>query len=224
MNRAGIASTIAAERVIAVVRLSTAARVREVVQALVDGGIRIIEVTMTIPGALAEIEQLASSLSERVVLGAGSVIDKETAIAAVAAGARFVVSPVCRPALVEECHAREAVMMPAGLTPTEILTAFEAGADFVKVFPAAAVGPSFIRDVMGPLPDLKLVPTGGIGIGDAAAWLRAGASAVGVGGALLDREAIAAGDFDALTAAAQRLVGTVRNSVGFSTDPAGIRE
>jgi len=224
VNRLGIADTIAAERVIAVIRLSDAARLHEIVHALVDGGIRIIEVTMTIPGALSGIEQLARSFPESVVVGAGSVIDTGTAIAAVAAGARFVVSPVCRPALIEECHRRDAVMMPGGLTPTEILTAFEAGADFVKVFPAAAVGPSFVRDVKGPLPDLRLVPTGGIGIDDAGEWLRAGASAVGVGGALLDRHAIAANDFDALTAAARRLVGTVRNTVSHSADTAGIRK
>ena len=224
MNRAGTASTIAAERVIAVIRLSTTARLHEVVHALVDGGIRIVEVTMTVPGALGAIARLASSLPESVVVGAGTVIDKATAIAAVGAGARFVVSPVCRPVLIEECHHRDVVMMPAGLTPTEILTAFEAGADFVKVFPAAAVGPAFIRDVKGPFGDIRLVPTGGIGLDEAGEWLRAGATAVGVGGALLNREAIAAGDFHALTVAARRLVGSVRNSVRDSADAAAVHE
>jgi 2-dehydro-3-deoxyphosphogluconate aldolase/(4S)-4-hydroxy-2-oxoglutarate aldolase len=210
VNRAGIASAIMEARVMAVIRLSASSLVREVVHALVDGGMRVIEITMTTPDALREIERLAASLPESIVLGAGTVIDGATAIAAIDAGARFVVSPVCRPALIEACHQRRVVMMPGGLTPTEILTAHEAGADFVKVFPASAVGPAFVRDVKGPLPDVRLVPTGGIGIEQAAEWLRAGASAVGVGGSLIDRRAVAAGDCRAVTAAATRLVASVR--------------
>ena len=164
--------------------------------------------------------RLASALPT-VVFGVGSVLDTEAARAAVDAGARFVVSPVCRTALIDACHGRDVVVMPAGLTPTEILTAFEAGADFVKVFPAGAVGTSFIRDIKGPLPDVRLVPTGGIGIDNAAEWLRAGASAVGVGSALVDRNAVAAGDFQALTIAARRLVGVVGDSAPHAADTAG---
>jgi len=212
VNRAEIARSIAAARVIAVVRLGTPSSIRGVVHALVDGGIRVVELTMTVPDALNQIRRLATSLPSSVVLGAGTVMDQETAAAALESGARFVVSPVCRPALIDACHRRDRVMMPGCLTPTEILTAWDAGADFVKVFPASAVGPSFIRDIRGPLPDVLLVPTGGIGVDDAVEWLRAGATAVGVGGALLDRRAIAAGDFGAVTALAERLVTQVREA------------
>jgi 2-dehydro-3-deoxyphosphogluconate aldolase/(4S)-4-hydroxy-2-oxoglutarate aldolase len=212
VNRGGVARQIAEEQVIAVVRLRSASMLRDVVEALVEGGIRIVELTMTIPGALHEIRQLATSLPASVVLGAGTVVDTETAVAAIDGGARFIVSPVCRTALIAECHRRDAVIMPGCFTPTEILSAWEAGADFVKVFPASALKPSFIRDVRAPFPDMRLVPTGGIGIDDAVEWLGAGAAAVGVGGALLDPHAIGTGNFHVLTAAAQRLVGQVRKA------------
>ena len=211
VSRASIASAITAARVMAVIRLPTSSHVHDAVRALIDGGMRVIEITMTIPGALNQIEQLAAAVPDGVVLGAGTVIDSGTAIAAIDAGARFVVSPVCRFAMIEACHDRGVVMMPGCLTPTEILAAHEAGADFVKVFPASAVGPAFIRDIKGPLPGVRLVPTGGIGIEQAAEWLLAGASAVGVGGGVVDPQAIAAGDFRALTAAATRLTTSVRD-------------
>ncbi len=223
MSRAGIASAITAARVMAVLRLPTSTRLHDVVQALVDGGLRVIEITMTVPDALREIERLAASLPASVLLGAGTVVDSATAAAAIDAGARFVVSPVCRPALIDACHQREVVMMPGCLTPTEILTAHEAGADFVKVFPASAVRPSFITDINGPFPGIKLVPTGGIGIDHAAEWLRAGAAAVGVGGGLIDRRAVAAGDWRALTEAATRLTRNVRDTQA-SQSRAGVHE
>jgi 2-dehydro-3-deoxyphosphogluconate aldolase/(4S)-4-hydroxy-2-oxoglutarate aldolase len=224
VNRRGIAREIAVQRLMAVVRLDFASQVHDVVQALVDGGINVIELTMTIPDALVEIERLAGSLPRSVVLGAGTITDTTTAVAAIDAGARFVVSPVCRTELIGACHARDTVMMPGCLTPTEILAATEAGADFVKVFPASAVGPSFIRHLRGPFPALRLVPTGGIGIDDAREWLAAGATAVGVGGALLDRQLIAAGDFRALSGIAQRLVTQIRDEFRFALDEAPIGE
>jgi 2-dehydro-3-deoxyphosphogluconate aldolase / (4S)-4-hydroxy-2-oxoglutarate aldolase len=224
VNRRGIAREIAVQRLIAVVRLRSASQLHDVVHALVDGGINVIELTMTIPDALTAIERLAGSLPPSVVLGAGTITDTKTAVAAIDAGVRFVVSPVCRTELIEVCHARDTVMMPGGLTPTEILAATEAGADFVKVFPASAVGPSFIQDVRGPFPAVRLVPTGGIGIDDVTEWLAAGAVAVGVGGALLDRQAIAAGDFRALSGIARRLVTQIRDECRVALDEAPISE
>lgn len=219
--RARIASAIAVERLIAVVRLPTASPLHDVVQALVAGGIRLVEITMTIPGALAELQSLAAALPGNVSLGAGTVLDREAVLQAIDAGARFVVSPVCRPEMIEVCHQKDVVMMPGCLSPTEILAAWDAGADFVKLFPASAVGPSFVREMKGPLPDVRLVPTGGIGIDAAADWLLAGAAAVGVGGALVDQQAVARGDFDALTATAQRLVADVRVRVPAARDETG---
>lgn len=224
MNRRGTARQIAAERLIAIVRLNSATHLHDVVHALVDGGITLVEVTMTVPGALNGIERLAASLPAAVIIGAGTVTDPSTAIAAIEAGASFVVSPVCRTDLIETCHARDAVMMPGCLTPTEILAAADAGADFVKVFPASAVRPSFIRDVKGPFPGVRLVPTGGIGVDEVTQWLAAGASAVGIGGALLDPEAIAAGRFRALSDVAQRLVTHVRDECRRVADAAAIGE
>ena len=224
VERARTAREIAVERVIAVVRLRTASRLHDVVHALVAGGIRIVELTMTLPDAIDEIRQLADRLPREVIIGAGTVLDCETARKAIDAGARFVVSPVCRPVMIDECHQRDVVMMPGCLTPTEILSACEHGADFVKLFPASAVGPSFVRDIRGPFPDARLVPTGGIGIDDAADWLLAGATAVGVGGALVDRQAVDRGDFRALTEAAQRLVADVRARVPLALEEAGTSE
>ena len=224
VERARTAREIAVERVIAVVRLRTRSQLQDVVHALVAGGIRVVEITMTIPDAIDEIRQLADGLPDDVIIGAGTVLDCETARKAIDAGARFVVSPVCRPVMIEECHQQDVVMMPGCLTPTEILTAWEHGADFVKLFPASAVGPSFVRDIKGPFPDVRLVPTGGIGIDNAADWLLAGAAAVGVGGALVDQQAVARGDFGAVTAAAQRLVADVGARVPMASHETGASE
>lgn len=224
VERVRIAREIAARRVIAVVRLRTASSLDNVVRALVTGGIRIVEITMTVPGALDAIRQLTGTLSSDVIIGAGTVLDRGTASHAMDAGAQFVVSPVCRPAMIETCHQRDVVMMPGCLTPTEIATACEHGADFVKLFPASAVGPSFVRDLKGPFPTARLVPTGGIGIDAAADWLLAGAVAVGVGGGLVDHEAVARGDFEALTAAARRLVADVGARVPLARGEAGTFE
>jgi len=211
MSRADIAQRIEAAGVIAILRLAHAGRVAEIADALGAGGIHILELTMTTPGALEEIARLAARLSSTAIVGAGTVLDTEVATACIDRGAQFIVSPVCRPALVETCHRHDRVVMPGGLTPTEVLNAWSAGADFVKLFPASAVTPAFVREVHGPLPGVKLIPTGGIRIDEAARWLRAGAVAVGVGGALVDAKAVAAGDLSAVTVAAQRLVATVRD-------------
>jgi 2-dehydro-3-deoxyphosphogluconate aldolase/(4S)-4-hydroxy-2-oxoglutarate aldolase len=172
--------------------------------------VRALEVTMTVPRAIEMIGELAPALPDDFLLGAGTVLDAETARLAILAGARFVVGPVFRPDVVSLCHRYDVAALPGCFTPTEILAAWEAGADIVKVFPATALGPGFFKDVRGPLPQVKLMPTGGVTIENAGEWIKAGAVAVGVGTALLDAKAIASGSYEVITANAKRIVANVR--------------
>jgi len=209
-GRAEVVRAIEANGVVAVIRLQDPERLRAVVDALAEGGVRALEVTMTVPRAIEMIAQLAPSLPEGFLLGAGTVLDPETARLAILAGARFVVGPVFRPEVIALCHRYDVAMMPGCFTPTEILAAWEAGADGVKVFPATALGPGFLKDVRGPLPQVKLMPTGGVTLDNAGEWLKAGAVAVGVGTALLDSKAIMAGNYGVITTNARRIVENIR--------------
>jgi 2-dehydro-3-deoxyphosphogluconate aldolase/(4S)-4-hydroxy-2-oxoglutarate aldolase len=202
--------------VVAVIRMQEPDRLRAVIDALAEGGVRALEVTMTVPGAVELIHSLSSALPGDFLLGAGTVLDPQTASRVIDAGARFVVSPVLRPAIIEVCHRRGVAALPGCFSPTEILTAWESGADIVKIFPATALGPSFFTDVRGPLPQLKLMPTGGVTLDNAGDWIRAGAVAVGVGTALLDRTAIAAGNYGLVRANAARIVANVRAARGIA--------
>jgi 2-dehydro-3-deoxyphosphogluconate aldolase/(4S)-4-hydroxy-2-oxoglutarate aldolase len=195
--------------VVAVIRLREAEKLRVVVDALGEGGVRALEVTMTVPGAIDLIGHLAPTLPRGFILGAGTILDAETARLAILAGAQFVVGPVFRPEVIAMCHRYDIAAMPGCFTPTEILSAWEAGADVVKVFPATALGPGFFKDVRGPLPQVKMMPTGGVSLDNAGDWIAAGAVAVGVGTALLDAAAIAAGNYALITANAKRIVGNV---------------
>jgi 2-dehydro-3-deoxyphosphogluconate aldolase/(4S)-4-hydroxy-2-oxoglutarate aldolase len=182
------------------------------VDALAEGGVRAIEVTMTVPGAVGLIETLASSLPASVLVGAGTVTDAATARAVIDAGARFVVGPVFRREVIDACHARDVAAAPGCFSPTEILDAHEHGADIVKVFPATALGPSYLKDIRAPLPQLRLMPTGGVTLDNAGDWIRAGAIAVGVGSALVDAKAIEDGRLDALASNARRIVASVASA------------
>lgn len=197
--------------VVAIIRMKDAARLRDVFDALAEGGVRAIEVTMTVPDAVSLIRTLAAAIpsSSGLLLGAGTVVDADTARAVIDAGARFVVSPVFRPEVIKACHERGAAAAPGCFTPTEMLNAHDLGADVVKVFPATALGPQFIKDVRAPLPQLKLMPTGGVSLDNAGDWIRAGAVAVGAGSALLDARAIEEGRLDVITANARRIVASV---------------
>ena len=206
MQRADIVARIERERIVAVLRLDAADRLSAVVEALAAGGIRVFEVTMTVPRAIEAIAHLTLTTPDDVLIGAGTVVDAATADRAIDAGARFVVGPVFRRDVIAACHDRGVPAMPGCLTPTEILDAWEAGADIVKVFPSTALGPTFIKDVRAPLPQVKLMPTGGVSIENAADWLRAGAVAVGMGSALVDAASVKAGDFASITRTAERLV------------------
>ena len=198
--------------VVAVIRMKDAEKLRAVVEAIAAGGVRAIEVTMTVPGAIALIARLAASLPKDILLGAGTVTDAATARAVIDAGARFVVGPVYRPEVISACNDRDVAVAPGCFTPTEILDAHERGADIVKVFPATALGPQFIKDVRAPLPQVKLMPTGGVSLDNAGDWIRAGAVAVGVGSALLDTKAIEEGRLDVLTNNARRIVTSVASA------------
>jgi len=198
--------------VVAVIRLQDPDRLKGVIDALGEGGVRAIEVTMTVPRAIQLIDAIAPTLGDGFVIGAGTILDPETARAAILAGARFVVGPVFNPAVIDLCHRYDVAVMPGCFTPTEILHAWEAGADVVKVFPATALGPSFFRDIRGPLPQVKLMPTGGVSIDNAGDWIAAGAVAIGVGTAMVDAKAVAAADWATITQKASRFVEAVRRA------------
>ncbi len=214
MTRQAITDAIEREGVVAVIRIKEPEKLRAVVDAIAEGGVRALEVTMTVPGAVELIRRLAPTLPEGFVFGAGTVLDADTAARVIDAGAQFVVSPVFRRSVIEACHARGVPAMPGCFSPTEILDAWDGGADIVKVFPATVLGPGFFKDVRGPLPQVKMMPTGGVTLDNAGDWIRAGAVAVGVGTALLDAKAIAAGDYAALRANAERIVANVRAAKG----------
>jgi 2-dehydro-3-deoxyphosphogluconate aldolase/(4S)-4-hydroxy-2-oxoglutarate aldolase len=208
-QRTDVVAAIERSGVVAVIRLQDASKLRSVVDALAAGGVRALEVTMTVPGAIHLIEEIAPSIPGEFVLGAGTILDPETARLAILAGARFIVGPVLNPAVIALGHRYDVAVIPGCFTPTEILTAWEAGADVVKIFPATSLGPGFFRDIHAPLPQVRLMPTGGVTLENAGEWIAAGAVAIGVGTALVDRAAIAAGDYATITARSARFVETV---------------
>lgn len=184
-------------------------RLKHIVGALHQGGVSAIEITMTVPRALDLIEETARTMGEEVLLGAGSILDAETARLAINAGARYIVSPIYKPSIIQMAHRYNVPAMPGCFTPTEILEAHEAGADVVKVFPADILGMKFFKAIKAPMPHLQLMPTGGVSLTNAGDWLAAGACAVGIGSALLDKKAIAEARYEQLTENAKTLVQTI---------------
>jgi len=205
MTRAQVLDRIAELGVVAVIRMQDPRKLAEVVSAISAGGVKAIEVTMSVPNAVAMIAELARTLPGDIVLGAGTVTDVGTARAVIDAGARFVVSPVLSLAVVASCSEAGVACMPGCYTPTEIFTAWSAGADVVKVFPATALGPKYLKDLAGPFPQIKVMPTGGVSIDNVGEWVAAGAFAVGIGSDLLDKGAIADGRYEVLTERAARM-------------------
>jgi 2-dehydro-3-deoxyphosphogluconate aldolase/(4S)-4-hydroxy-2-oxoglutarate aldolase len=211
-SRSETVRTLESLGAIAVIRLDEGPKVRPVVEALAAGEVRAIEVTLTTPGALEALIELRTAFGEEIVLGAGSVLDAETARLAILEGARFVVAPTFSANVLSMCRRYDVVAVPGAYTPTEILTAWEAGADLVKVFPAGGLGPGYLKDLRAPMPQLRLVPTGGITIESAGGYIRAGAVAVGLGGALAPSDAVKRGDYGRITEQARRLTTIIREA------------
>lgn len=191
---------------VAIIRAPNGDRLLEVAEALYAGGIDVIEVTFTVPSVIDIIKQLRDKIGDRILLGAGTVLDVETARAAILAGAEFIVTPTVNTEVIKLCQRYGKVVMSGAFTPTEILTAWEAGADIVKVFPADVGGPSYLKAVHGPLPQVRLLPTGGVNLDTLDSFVKAGACAVGLGGALVEKEALEQGDMQRVETAARNFV------------------
>ena len=198
--------------IIAIVRLDKPDELVHVARAISDGGIKVIEFTMTTPGALRVLETAASEFGDQVLLGAGTVLDPETARAAILAGAEFIVSPTLNHSVIELCHRYSKVCIPGAYTPTEILSAWQSGADFVKVFPAEALGPQFIKAIRAPLPQVKLIPVGGVTLETIPAYIQAGVTAVAVGSNLAPKKMVAERRFDEIRELAKQFVDVIKKA------------
>jgi 2-dehydro-3-deoxyphosphogluconate aldolase / (4S)-4-hydroxy-2-oxoglutarate aldolase len=201
--------------VVAIIRTENPEDLTAVARALAAGGVKFVEITMTVPGALEIIRDAVAQLKDiDVFIGAGTVLDAYTARAAIIAGSQFIVSPGCDPETVKLCNTYGVAVMPGAFTPHEILQAWKCGADVVKVFPADIGGPDYIKTIKEPLPQIELLPTKGIDYDTAAAYVKAGAIAVGAGSSLVNKALIAAKDYNRITENAKRLVTVVREAKG----------
>lgn len=206
MKREEALEFILRTKVIAVIRMTDTEKLFQVTEAIRQGGVKAIEITMTVPNAIGVIGTMARKKSSDVLIGAGTVLDAETAVAAIRAGADFLVSPITNFDMIAACRKLETFVAPGALTPTEIVAAWQHGADVVKVFPATSVGPKYFKDLKGPLPQIRLMPTGGVSLENAKDFIASGACCIAVGTALLDKTAIAESRWDVLTQNAKRLV------------------
>jgi len=198
--------------IVAVIRSPSSEQLVNVARALFDGGVDVLEVTFTVPGVLDILAAVRKDLGKKVLLGAGTVLDTESARAAILAGAEYIVSPTVNRDVISLCNRYDKLIMTGAFTPTEILTAWESGADIVKVFPADIGGPEYLKSVHGPLPQIRLMPTGGVNLETIKPFLKAGACAVGLGGALVESKAIANNDMARITSLAQQYVALVKEA------------
>ena len=196
--------------VVAVIRASSADQLKDIASALIEGGVIGIEVTMSTPKAISGIEKLVDTFGEKIVVGVGTVLDPGTAADAIHAGAEFVFSPVIDTRVIETTKRLGKAVIPGAYTPTEILNAWSAGADVVKVFPATTLGPGYFKDILAPMPFLKLTPTGGVDLKTAGEWIKAGAVCVGAGSSLVSKDACTKGDWAGITANAKAFVETIK--------------
>ena len=192
--------------VIAILRTDNSDKLLDAIQALVAGGIKAVEVTMTTPAALKVVGQARAALGDKIAMGVGSVLDSETARQAMLEGAQFVVTPVVRPSVIEICNRYGAPIACGAMTPTEALTAHELGADFVKIFPAENLGPSYMKSILAPLPMLQLIPTGGVTPQNVPEYFKAGCAAVGAGSTLLTKDIFESANWPALSMRAAEFV------------------
>jgi len=213
MDKREIISQIEETGLVPVVRASSADEAMRAIDAIKEGGISVLEITMTVPGAIKVIEAVAAKNDGSTVVGAGTVLDAETARVCMLSGAQFIVSPALNLDTIAICNRYSVPVMPGALTPTEVVTAWTAGADFVKVFPAGSVGgASYIKNLKGPLPHIKFIPTGGVSLKTAADFIKAGASALGVGTDLVDVKAIRAGEPHVVTERAKQFVQIIQEA------------
>lgn len=207
MDKSEIINRIEEIGIIPVVRAQSADEAMQAIDAIREGGINVLEITMTVPGAVKVIEEVSTKYGSDALVGAGTVLDPETAQACIDAGARFIVSPALNLDTIVLCKKLNVPIMPGALSPTEVVTAWDAGADLVKVFPCGSVGgASYIKNLKGPLPQIKMIPTGGVSLATAADFIKAGASALGVGTDLVDVKAIRAGEGHVVTERAKQFV------------------
>jgi 2-dehydro-3-deoxyphosphogluconate aldolase / (4S)-4-hydroxy-2-oxoglutarate aldolase len=212
-DKAEVSTRLTAIGIIPVVRAESTEMGRRAVAAILKGGISVLEITMTVPGAVRMIEELSAEVDAEVIIGAGTVLDAQTARACIDAGAQFIVSPALDLGTIALCGQQGILVMPGVLTPTEVVTAWTAGADFVKIFPAGAVGgASYLKALKAPLPQVKMVPTGGVSLQNAATFIKAGAEALGVGGELVDTKALREGRDDLITERARLFVDIVQQA------------
>ena len=212
MTHPDITRHLLASGVIAIIRTDTSDQLLSAAQALVDGGITAMEVTMTTPNALEVIRDASAKFGDRILMGVGTVLDEETCVSAILAGAQFVVTPVTKPAVIHVCHRYGKPIASGAYTPTEALFAHESGADFVKLFPADQLGPGYIRSILAPLPMLRIIPTGGVTPETARAFLEAGCVALGAGSSLVSKDILQSRDWPALTARAEKFVSAIREA------------
>ncbi len=197
---------------VAIIRAPSGEQLVNVARALYDGGIDVIEVTFTVPGVLDIISAVRKDLGSKILLGAGTVLDTESARAALLAGAEFIVSPTVNTDVIRLCKRYGKMILPGAFTPTEILTAWEAGADIVKVFPAEIGGPSYLKAIHGPLPQVRLLPTGGVNLETVKDFIKSGACAVGLGSSLVEAKAVQTGDFDRIRTLASQYVDLIQQA------------
>lgn len=200
--------------VVAVIRADSSEQLMDVARALVQGGVTAMEVTMTTPNALAVIECVTRELGDQILMGVGTVLDTETCRMALLAGAQFVVTPVLKPDVIALCNRYSIPIVSGAYTPTEALTAHEAGADFIKIFPADGLGPNYIKALKAPLPQLQIIPTGGVDVNTAGDFIRAGCAAVAAGSSLVSKEILKSGDWAKLSETAQAFVRAVADARG----------
>jgi 2-dehydro-3-deoxyphosphogluconate aldolase / (4S)-4-hydroxy-2-oxoglutarate aldolase len=196
----------------AVIRASSSEEALKAAQAILQGGVRIIEIAFTVPGASEVLADLRSKLGEEVVLGAGNVLTRDQALEAMGSGAEFLVAPNTNFSVLETVKTEGKVMIPGAFSPTEVIEALQAGADLIKIFPANMLGPGYLKALHGPLPGTKFVPTGGIDLANAADYIKAGAVALGVGSGLMDKKALRAGRLDLITENARKFVELVQTA------------
>jgi len=213
MNRQLIIEEILKRKAVAVLRIKEPEKLKKVIEALADGGITIAEITMTVPNAIQLIEKMSNELDKNIMVGVGSVLNQQVAEDAIKAGAKYVVSPIFKKEIIETAHKYDVPAMPGCFTPTEIQTAYESGADIIKVFPADVLGMAFFKGILAPMPHLKLMPTGGVTLTNAGEWLKAGACAVGIGSALLDKEAIQNEKYEKLTENAKLVMKSINEVI-----------